>query len=98
MSYVHLPALVLGESGASPVLDARAGSVPRNIAAFDQIGGVPTRHIRYDNLTSAVQKVIYGQSRARVEKAAMVALPFALWVRRVLLPTRNLQGTRERLR
>ncbi|QXC46669.1 MULTISPECIES: IS21 family transposase [Rhodococcus erythropolis group] len=38
-----------------------------HIAAFDEIGGVPTRHIRYDNLTSAVQKVIYGQSRARVE-------------------------------
>jgi hypothetical protein len=38
-----------------------------HIAAFEEIGGVPTRHIRYDNLTSAVQKVIYGQSRARVE-------------------------------
>lgn len=31
-----------------------------------------TRHIRYDNLTSAVQKVIYGQSRARVENQRWV--------------------------
>eukprot|EP01133_Synstelium_polycarpum_P026724 gene26724-32156_t len=43
-----------------------------HIAAFDEIGGVPTRHIRYDNLTSAVQKVIYGQSRARVENPRWV--------------------------
>lgn len=38
-----------------------------HIEAFTEIGGIPTRHIRYDNLSSAVQKVIYGQSRARVE-------------------------------
>lgn len=31
-----------------------------------------TRHIRYDNLTSAVQKVIYGQSRAWVENPRWV--------------------------
>ena len=43
-----------------------------HIAAFEEIGGVPTRHIRYDNLTSAVQKVIYGQSRARVENPRWV--------------------------
>ncbi|MFC8935678.1 IS21 family transposase [Rhodococcus sp. NPDC057135] len=43
-----------------------------HIAAFDEIGGVPTRHIRYDNLTSAVQKVIYGQSRVRVENPRWV--------------------------
>lgn len=43
-----------------------------HIAAFEEIGGVPTRHIRYDNLTSAVQKVIYGQSRARVENQRWV--------------------------
>ena len=43
-----------------------------HIAAFEEIGGVPTRHIRYDNLTSAVQKVIYGSSRARVENQRWV--------------------------
>ena len=39
-----------------------------HVEAFAEIGGVPTRHIRYDNLTSAVSLVIYGQgARARVE-------------------------------
>ncbi|TYQ09531.1 UNVERIFIED_ORG: transposase [Gordonia westfalica J30] len=39
-----------------------------HVEAFAKIGGVPTRHIRYDNLTSAVALVIYGQgARARVE-------------------------------
>ncbi|NYE20008.1 IS21 family transposase [Microbacterium immunditiarum] len=35
--------------------------------AFEELGGIPTRHIRYDNLTSAVQKVLYGSGRNRVE-------------------------------
>lgn len=34
-----------------------------HIDAFDTIGGVPTRHIRYDNLTSAVTKVVFGRQR-----------------------------------
>jgi transposase len=38
-----------------------------HIEAFNAIGGVPTRHIRYDNLTSAVTKVVYGAGRQRVE-------------------------------
>lgn len=38
-----------------------------HIEAFDAIGGVPTRHIKYDNLTSAVTNVIYGPGRARNE-------------------------------
>jgi len=41
-----------------------------HIDAFNTIGGVPTRHIRYDNLTSAVAAVVYEasrSSRARVE-------------------------------
>lgn len=32
-----------------------------HIAAFEEIGGIPTRHIRYDNLTAAVTTVIYGR-------------------------------------
>ncbi len=36
-----------------------------HIDAFEEIGGVPTRHIRYDNLTSAVQAVVYGRGRGR---------------------------------
>ena len=38
-----------------------------HIAAFNEIGGVPTRHIRYDNLTSAVAQVINAPGRERVE-------------------------------
>lgn len=38
-----------------------------HIAAFEEIGGVPTKHIRYDNLTAAVQTVLYGKGRNRVE-------------------------------
>ena len=73
MPYVRLPPLTLGKSCAPRVLDARAGSfLEGHIAAFEEIGGVPTRHIRYDNLTSAVQKVIYGSSRARVENQRWV--------------------------
>jgi transposase len=34
-----------------------------HIEAFDAIGGIPTRHIRYDNLTSAVTKVLFGRRR-----------------------------------
>ncbi len=38
-----------------------------HIDAFEEIGGIPTRHIRYDNLTAAVQTVLYGKGRNRVE-------------------------------
>ncbi|MBP2216890.1 transposase [Arthrobacter sp. CAN_C5] len=38
-----------------------------HIDAFEDIGGIPTRHIRYDNLTAAVVKVIYGTGRQRTE-------------------------------
>ncbi|OFV72819.1 hypothetical protein RERY_66350 [Rhodococcus erythropolis] len=48
------------------------GFLEGHIVAFDEIDGVPTRHIRYDNLTAAGQKVIYGQSRPRVENPRWV--------------------------
>ena len=38
-----------------------------HIEAFDAIGGIPTKHIKYDNLTSAVTAVIHGPGRARNE-------------------------------
>jgi transposase len=38
-----------------------------HIAAFEELGGVPTRHIRYDNLTSAVNEVLFGTGRRRTE-------------------------------
>jgi len=38
-----------------------------HIEAFEALGGIPTRHIKYDNLTSAVNAVIHGPGRQRRE-------------------------------
>lgn len=38
-----------------------------HIDAFETLGGIPTRHIRYDNLTSAVLAVLHGGDRRRKE-------------------------------
>ncbi|MCH6471189.1 IS21 family transposase [Sinomonas terrae] len=38
-----------------------------HLEAFDEFGGVPTRHIRYDNLSSAVRRVVFGAGRVRDE-------------------------------
>lgn len=38
-----------------------------HIEAFQVLGGIPTKHIRYDNLTSAVTAVVFGQGRQRQE-------------------------------
>lgn len=38
-----------------------------HVEAFNVLGGIPTRHIRYDNLTSAVTSVVFGQGRQRRE-------------------------------
>ncbi|ARC58648.1 hypothetical protein AS850_16280 [Frondihabitans sp. 762G35] len=43
-----------------------------HIDAFEDIGGIPTRHIRYDNLTDAVVKVIYGSGRQWTENQRWV--------------------------
>ncbi|MGW4095166.1 IS21 family transposase [Nocardia sp. NPDC004750] len=43
-----------------------------HIEAFNVIGGVPTRHIRYDNLTSAVRLVLHGSDRRRAENPRWV--------------------------
>ncbi|MDQ2850770.1 MAG: IS21 family transposase, partial [Actinomycetota bacterium] len=43
-----------------------------HIEAFNAIGGVPTRHIKYDNLSAAVAAVIRGPGRARNENERWV--------------------------
>lgn len=45
-----------------------------HIDAFEDIGGIPTRHIRYDNLTDAVVKVIYGSNLT--SSGTVKGLPF----------------------
>lgn len=39
-----------------------------HVHAFEQLGGVPTRHIRYDNLKSAVAQVLKGRGREESER------------------------------
>jgi transposase len=39
-----------------------------HVEAFRALGGVPTRHIRYDNLKPAVQRVCFGRTRVESEK------------------------------
>ncbi|MFW6599833.1 IS21 family transposase [Propionibacteriaceae bacterium Y2011] len=43
-----------------------------HIEAFQTLGGVPTRHIRYDNLSSAVTTVLHGKDRRRQENQRWV--------------------------
>lgn len=43
-----------------------------HIEAFHALGGIPTRHIRYDKLTSAVVQVIHGGDRLRDENERWV--------------------------
>ena len=39
-----------------------------HVAAFETVGGVPRGHIRYDNLSPAVAKVLTGRSRAETTR------------------------------
>lgn len=39
-----------------------------HVAAFGACGGVPARHIRYDNLTPAVAKVLTGRNRTETQR------------------------------
>lgn len=36
--------------------------------AFEQLGGIPTRHIRYDNLKAAVSRVLMGRTRVESDR------------------------------
>jgi len=39
-----------------------------HVAAFDTIGGVPARQVRYDNLSPAVAKVLAGRNRTETQR------------------------------
>jgi hypothetical protein len=43
-----------------------------HITAFTELGGIPTSHIRYDNLSSAVNEVLFGTGRRRTENERWV--------------------------
>lgn len=64
---------------------AQDGFLGGHIDAFEDIGGIPTRHIRYDTLTDAVVKVIYGTGRQRTENQRWQLFRSHYGVRCVLL-------------
>jgi len=64
-----------------------------HLEAFAVLGGVPTVHVRYDNLKSAVSRVLFG--RSRIESDRWVQFQVALRVRRLLLPARHQGRSRE---
>jgi transposase len=71
----HLFTLRLSYSGKAVhrvfVSEAQEAFMQGHVEAFRVLGGVPTKHIRYDNLRPAVQRVCFG--RTRVESQRWVA-------------------------
>lgn len=48
--------------------EAQEAFLEGHVEAFRALGGVPTRHIRYDNLKPAVNRVCFGRNRVESEK------------------------------
>ncbi len=67
-----------------------------HIEAFQVLGGIPTKHIRYDNLTSAVTAVVFGQGQQRQENDRWVLFRSHYGFDPFLLPARHRRGTRKR--
>lgn len=53
-------------------VQAREAFLEGHLEAFKVLGGIPTQHIRYENLTSAVTAVVFGQGRQRRENDSWV--------------------------
>jgi hypothetical protein len=66
-----------------------------HIAAFEAIGGIPSGHIKYDNLKGAVSQVVHGPGPCEGGERAVGAVPLPLRLRRVLLPARHRGRPRE---
>ena len=66
-----------------------------HVAAFEVFDGVPFDKIRYDNLRSAVHRVLFGRNRA--ESGRWLSVSGALRVRRVLLPARRRRARTRRV-
>ncbi|MCE7011762.1 IS21 family transposase [Kibdelosporangium philippinense] len=63
----HLFTLRLSYSGKSVhrvfLSEGQEAFMEGHVEAFRALGGIPTRHIRYDNLKPAVQRVCFGRNR-----------------------------------
>ncbi len=75
MTQCHLFTLRLSFSGKAVhrvfTSEAQEAFLEGHVEAFRALGGVPTRHIRYDNLKPAVHRVCFG--RTRIESGRWVA-------------------------
>ena len=92
---VHDAAVVLGPGGAPAFLtQGQEAFLEGHVYAFDRLGGVPVDKIRYDNLNSAVSRVLFGRTRASPTER-WVAFPLALRVRRLVLPPGH-EGSHEK--
>ncbi|MGX1159115.1 transposase [Pseudarthrobacter sp. SLBN-100] len=68
---------------------AHAAFLEGHIEAFNVLGGNPTKHIRYDNLTSAVTAVVFGQGPAAPGERPVGLVPFVLRLRSCLVATNS---------
>lgn len=68
----HLFTLRLSYSGKAVhrvfISEAQEAFMEGHVEAFRALGGIPTRHIRYDNLKPAVQRVCFGRTRVESEQ------------------------------
>lgn len=68
----HLFTLRLSFSGKAVhrvyVSEAQEAFMQGHVEAFRVLGGVPTRHIRYDNLKPAVNRVCFGRTRIESQR------------------------------
>jgi len=61
-----------------------------HVTAFEVTGGVPWRHVRYDNLSPAVSKVLTGRTRAETSRWQM----FRSWYKSVPASSQARPGRR----
>lgn len=68
----HLFTLRMSYSGRAVhrvfLSEAQEAFMEGHVEAFGELGGVPTRHIRYDNLKPAVQRVCFGRNRVESDR------------------------------
>jgi hypothetical protein len=68
MPHVRIPTVPLRQGHPPDLSDqAQEPFFKGHIEAFNEMVGMPVRHIRYDNLTSAVTAVVFGKGRQRQE-------------------------------
>lgn len=67
-----------------------------HIVAFHVLRGIPTKHIRYDNLISAVAAVMVGQGQQHQENDRRVLFRSHYGFDTLIVPARHRRGTRKR--